>query len=360
MPTQDRRIMSLPARAPRIVLLVSVLLLGPLVSPPASGQTVEQKAGARAAADAGAEAFDQGRYEEAIDLFSRAEAVVHAPPHLLYIARSQIKLDRLIRAQDTYLKIVRERLPADAPTPFKEAWAAADRELDDLEPRIPQVTLRVEGAANGDVDVTLDGRPVPKALLGIPQPVDPGPHELRADAGQGRMVARSVRLTPGARESVTLTLPPLPSAAPALVPSAAPSPTRSPRPETRRASAPEGLGLWDQPAVAYGALGVGVVGLGVGTGFLVAYLGTRSDADQGYDACPRPCPTETRTRVDELDSRAARQGTTATVGMVVGGLGVATGVTLLVLQRRGRPDTERGLAVHPYVAGNAVGLWGRY
>jgi hypothetical protein len=336
--------------------LASALLLGPLVSRPASGQTVEQKAGARAAAQAGADAFDQGRYDEAIDLFSRAEAVVHAPPHLLYIARAQTKLGRLVRAQDTYLKIVRERLAADAPAPFKEAWAAADRELDALEPRIPQITIRVEGAANGDVDVTLDGRSVPKALLGIAQPVDPGPHELRAEAGQGRTAARSVRLTTGARESVTLTLPPPPSSAP----SPTFAPTLSPRPETPRASAPQSRGFFAQPAVAYGALGVGVVGLGVGTGFLVAYLGTRDDADRGYDNCPPSCSTEKRNRVDELDSKAARQGTTATIGMVVGGLGVATGATLLVLQRRGRPNAQQGLVLGPYLAGNGVGLWGRY
>jgi len=336
--------------------LVSALLLGPLASQPASGQTVEQKAGARVAAEAGADAFDQGRYEEAIDLFSRAEAVVHAPPHLLYIARAQAKLGRLVRAQDTYLKIVREHLPADAPDPFKEAWAAADRELDALEPRIPQVTIRVEGAASGEVDVTLDGRSVPKALLGIAQPVDPGAHELRAEDGHGRKVARSVMLTSGARESVTLTLPPPPNSAP----SPTFSPTLSRRPEMPRASASQSRGFFAQPAVAYGALGVGVVGLAVGTGFLVAYLGTRNDADQGYDHCPRPCPTEERTRIDELDSKAARQGTAATLGMVVGGLGVATGATLLVLQRRGRPNARQGLVLRPYLAGNGVGLWGRY
>jgi hypothetical protein len=338
-------------RALNLVLPLS-FALGPLGPSAAWGQTVEQKAGARATAEAGAEAFDEGRYQEAIDLFSRAEAVVHAPPHLLHIARAYAKLGKWVSAQETYLKIVREHLPSGAPDPFREAWADADRELGELEPRIPQLTIRVEGAVGEELHVTMDGQPVPGALLGVAQPADPGAHEISAEAVGGRKVARSLTLAAGARESVVLTLPqPAPGA---QTPVAGPAPTPLPPAE------PPSRSFLTEPAVAYGALGVGAVGLGIGTAYLVSYLGAKHDADKAFAACMPDCSTAERSHLDQLDSRTAERGTISVIGMVVGGLGVATGVTLLVLGNQRQSDTTRRTAVYPYLGGSAVGLWGRY
>src|SRR6187399_2839785 len=72
--------------------------------------TDRDRAAARSAADAGADAFDQQRYADAVELFGRAEKLVHATPHLLFIARSLVKLGRLVEAHETYLKIQREKL----------------------------------------------------------------------------------------------------------------------------------------------------------------------------------------------------------------------------------------------------------
>src|SRR3954451_11899470 len=81
----------------------------------------EDRAGARAAATEGAKAMEEGRYEQAIDLFTRAESLVHAPPHLVYMARSYVKLGKLVRASETYLKVTRETLPSNAPKAFTDA-----------------------------------------------------------------------------------------------------------------------------------------------------------------------------------------------------------------------------------------------
>ena len=58
----------------------------------AHAQTDLERATARDAANSGRAAFDAGQYERAIDSFSRAESLVHAPPHLLFLARAQAKL----------------------------------------------------------------------------------------------------------------------------------------------------------------------------------------------------------------------------------------------------------------------------
>ena len=64
---------------------------------------------------AGAAAFKDQRWAEAVDLFKRAESMVHAPTHLLYLARAQDKLGHLVEAHEAYLKIVKEPLPPNPP-----------------------------------------------------------------------------------------------------------------------------------------------------------------------------------------------------------------------------------------------------
>ncbi|MGC4065119.1 MAG: hypothetical protein QM784_10830 [Polyangiaceae bacterium] len=61
--------------------------------------------------------------------FNRAEKLVHAPTHLLYIARSNVKLGYLVRAQEAYQQLIREQLGASAPQAFRDAQGAAEREL---------------------------------------------------------------------------------------------------------------------------------------------------------------------------------------------------------------------------------------
>src|SRR3954464_9535518 len=121
--------------------------VGMLSVTPAWAQTKEQKAGARAAAEAGGAAFDAGRYAEAADLFERAERLMHAPPHLLYAARSHVKLGHLVEARELYLTLTRDHLPDSAPRVFREAQQAGEKELADIEPRIAYVSVVVQGAA---------------------------------------------------------------------------------------------------------------------------------------------------------------------------------------------------------------------
>src|SRR3954463_10961109 len=148
--------------------------VGMLSVTPAWAQTKEQKAGARAAAEAGGDAFDAGRYAEAADLFERAERLMHAPPHLLYAARSHVKLGHLVEARELYLTLTRDRLPDSAPRVFRDAQQMGEKELADIEPRIAYVSIVVQGAGAGAVRVTRNNEDVPAELLGIPSPINPG------------------------------------------------------------------------------------------------------------------------------------------------------------------------------------------
>ena len=73
---------------------------------PVYAQTDEARAGARSLATEGATAFSDGRFKDAVELFSKAESLVHAPPHLLFIARASTKLGQFVKAREAYEKAI--------------------------------------------------------------------------------------------------------------------------------------------------------------------------------------------------------------------------------------------------------------
>jgi hypothetical protein len=111
--------------------------------------TDAERAGARSAATAGADAFDAGKFQNALDLFARAESLVHSPVHLSYIGQCQVKLGRLVEARETYLKLQRETVAPDAHDALKRALSEAGTHLEQIEPRLPFLSIKVEGAEPG-------------------------------------------------------------------------------------------------------------------------------------------------------------------------------------------------------------------
>ncbi|MEB2310966.1 MAG: hypothetical protein OZ921_02085 [Sorangiineae bacterium] len=350
------------------VLGAAVLVIG-LGTTASSAQTAEQTAGARAAATQGAAAFQKGQWQEAIDLFSRAESLVHAPPHLLYMARASVKLGKLVKAQELYLKIVRDKLAPGAPAAFREAQQSAEAEVKDVEAKIAHLTIQVTGAGGAAVAVTVDGEKVPPALVGIAMPVDPGTRQLQATAPGFAAVTQSVTLAAGASQSVSLVLtadaaapagsasvPPAAGGAPAAPPGSAP-----PTPPDRGSGAESsGNGL---RIGSYVALGVGVVGLGAGTLFALQSSSKRSDADAAFEACGSPCLKSNPHAADAagFDDSAKSAQTLATVGFIVGGVGIATGVTLFLLSS-GKHDEKAAHAprIQPWVGLQSAGVTGTF
>lgn len=345
-------------------------------APLAAAQTDEQRAGARALATDGATAFNEGRWKDAVDLFSRAESLVHAPPHLLFLARAQEKLGKLVQARENYLKIVKETLPANAPQAFHGARAAAEQELRAVEPRIATLTIQVQAPASAaDLRVVVDGVVIPAALVGVARPVDPGEHRIEVAATGYRARPETVKLGEGERRSVSLALIAEPSAAPVTpapsgstmtpeAPPVAPTPgrelaTEGPN-ERSTDSGTSGLRIG-----SYAAWGVGAVGLGLGTYFLFDSRGKRSDADAAYEDCDarndcRENDSAAR-RTTELDDDARKALTFSIVGFSVGAVGVAVGTALfLVSSNETRERAHAGLTIRPYVGLDRAGLYGSF
>ncbi len=319
-------------------------------------QTAEERAGARAAAEAGADAFDAGRYEDAIELFRRAEAVVHATPHLLYIARAQAKLGRLVEAREGYLAIINEGLPPRANPVLAQTRKDAEQELDLLEPRIPQITVVVQGGKTDGLQVFMDDREVPSALVGIPRPVNPGAHEFYATAVGSESSRNMVTIKEGGQETVILTLRPSQAAA-------APGPADS-APAQATAATPDS-GPSGRQIIAYSALGVGAIGVGVGALFFAQANSLSNDADNTFAACNPGCTDAQVKDITALDDDAGSTRALSFVGLGVGVVGIATGVTLLLLGDSSSEDAASRSAelkpgVRPWVGLGSAGLSGRF
>jgi len=348
--------------------LCAALLSGGFVSAPSFAVSDAERAGARAAANQGADAFDQGKWAEAAELFSHAEALVHSPIHLSYMARSQLKLGHWVEAYELFNRIKRETLTPPISAPVANAVADANAQLSTLDAQMPYITLIVRGPDTQGVTVTMDGVAVPSALVGVLHPVNPGQHRFRATSATQASPEQAVEVKPAARQTIELVLTPnaaavapaTPVAAAAATPSAPPGPPPPAEPPSPSGSS-SGSGL---RVGGYVALGVGAVGVGLGTVFLLSANSKQKDADTAFAACGgKACSPGDRTRVDSLDSDAATGKTLSLTSFVVGGVGLATGVTLLVLsgkQGSSEPTAQHAPRIQPWIGYRSLGLNGTF
>lgn len=339
-----------------------------LSAPPAGAQTKEQKADARAAAEAGGDAFDAGKWAEAADLFERAERLMHAPPHLLFAARAHAKLGHLVQARELYLTLTREHLPDHPPKAFKDAQQLGERELADVEARLPYVSLVVQGAGKAPIRVTRNGEDVPTELLGVPAPINPGEYSFQAFAEGMESTATTVKISDGARETVIMTLRAIPGWKPTPKSEA---PTSSPEPHVAQSSltsdsphdaAPRSSG---RPLLigSIASFAVGAAGVGLGVVFLGKHSSTSDKSQSLYAQCGENgalCPESSALaqQIQSLDGDARTQLAVSVTSFVVGGLGLAGGVTLLILDSK-RNDTA-GVGVSPVIGLNYAGVRGSF
>jgi hypothetical protein len=352
----------MPPDSMRATLFSAAGILLILAPTPAFAQTDLERAAAREAADAGRAQFEAGSYAEAIDSFSRAQQLVAAPPHLLYLARAQAKLGKLVEAHENYLKITRETLPAKSPKAFLDAESAAERELEAVDARLPSVTIAVQGAPATDVSVQMDGATLSAAMVGIPLPVDPGQHVFEARGASAQSAPVTVTVAEGAKETVMLTLrasTPAPAGSAGASASASTSLTSDPLTDDSAHSSISGLSL-----ASYVAFGVGAVGLGVGTYFLVKSSSTRSSSNNLFNSCNAtpPCSDLQQSQIASKDSDADSQRNVGVGGLVVGGVGAITGVTLLILSSGHGAATAQNDAprVTPLFGFRSFGLAGTF
>jgi len=194
------------------VNFAAAVMLSITTSAVAMGQSAADKATARQMATQGSQYYQQGKHAEALDLLQRAEQLYDAPVHLIYIARTQAALGKLVEASETYRRLVRTDLAAGAPQAFKDAVADAQKELQQLEPKIPSLRIEVTPTDAKGLQLKLDGEVLSSVVIGINRPTNPGKHSVEAAAADFNPASASVDLVAGGKQTVTLQMHPRPGA----------------------------------------------------------------------------------------------------------------------------------------------------
>jgi hypothetical protein len=313
------------------------------------------KGAARALSNEAKRDFDAGRFEEAGRKFQRAYEVAKVPTLALWAARSLAKHGQLVAASELYRQAT--RLTANdlwVGNAQQQAQADAAKELAELQPRIPVLRVRVEGAAANDVTLTIDGAMIASALFGIDLPADPGWRRVVGKCGD-ESSEQTVYLREGDHKEAVVKFsarPPVQAANPAAVPMAAtpmaqPVATAgaegssagtltTPTPPAEATSSGGAQQTWGWVAVSVGAA---LLVMGGVTGIVVL-----SDSSL-RNSCPNGVCTSTvsKSKVDNYNLMR----TLSTVGLIAGGVGAAVGVTLLLWTPKREGDTRAALWLGP-------------
>jgi hypothetical protein len=272
----------------------------------AAAPTPADREAARALATRGYELFESKDYAHAIESFEKAESRIHAPPHWLYIARSQAKLGKLLAAKTTYESILAEKLPDGSPMPFRDAQSSAKSELGEVNVLIPSIELTLVGAGSASAIVRLDDQPFPASAMGQNYPADPGLHTFVVTFPGSAPIERTVAVkADGVTEHVNIALDDAPShgKAPIIV------------------------------AFTLGGLALGAGG---------ATLGIYSSQTPGSNAL----------RIASIGSFAA------------GGLGVGVGIVLLAVRPSSapaaKPSAHAGPQINATIGPGSIGLVGTF
>lgn len=166
------------------------------------------KATARQLGEEGMRALDAGDCATASEKLWRAHDLVHVPTLAFYAGKCLEKLGRLVDAEEKYLEAMRDVVEPNAPDAVKAAQVDAERARDALLPRIPSVLISIRPQAL-DALVTIDGKPMPPAMIGVKRPIDPGTHDAAVQRA-GAVVHRPFVVAEGQAVSVDIELPVVP------------------------------------------------------------------------------------------------------------------------------------------------------
>ena len=338
-------------RTPVLAALLCAAIPRPALAQDAQAENV---AAARSLGIQGVQLAEAGKCNEAIEKLSRAESLYHAPTILGRLGECQVNVGQIVLGTENLNRVVREQLPANAPAAFRDAQDRARRVLGPALARIGHLTVEVE-PKDAPATVTVSGAAVPKALLGVERPTDPGTHEVIANAPGYLPAKTSVELTEGGKQTVTLRLTPDPNAVVTPPPVAATTPPAEQTPDTRPpAQAEHSSG---NKTLAYVLLGVGGVGVITGSVTGLLALGKKGDLD-----CPeKQCSGDS---ADDLDS-ANTMATISTIGFAVGLPAAAVGTILLLTgssssEKSGSKTKQKHFAATPYVGVGNAGVSGTF
>jgi hypothetical protein len=292
-------------------------------------------------------ASDRGDHAHAVELLTRAAAVRASTSLRQFLADELALSGNWLRAYTEAVQCERE--------------ATADRHLRDrrdilrdcarissrARPHLGQLVVTAPDDV-ASLRVRVAGVEVPRALWGVAFPVAAGDTAVEASADDGRTFRESVTVAEGQERALRVVLPPIAPHVAQVAP--APPAARVAAPLTLQrgtapvrlvAPAPRGRPAQPLRAVAWSALGLGVVGLGVGVAATVL-TGDAADTFNATGACGEAEPSRGGDGCQSAYDRVTTLHAIAVTGWIVGGVGAVAGAVLLAIPGRAA-SSARGM-----------------
>ncbi|HNS96788.1 MAG TPA: hypothetical protein PLJ27_23965 [Polyangiaceae bacterium] len=276
------------------------------------------------------QSFDKQQYDAALTGFLASYDVVASPNSLLMAARALVALDRLEEAFATYQEVIEVAKEAAAKDKkYAPSLESAEKEFEELRPRIALVTFDIVGATS-DTELFINDQPMARDRWDKQIPVRAGVVSITAKSPGKPDFQQDLTLSGGA-SSQRIDLQAFWAPPP-------PPPSTDIDDESSAHGNVDLLGL-DKRTWAYIAGGVGAAGV---VTFGVFGALNQSKYNNLQDDCPNGrCPSD---RSDDINA-GRRYQTIANVGLVVGVVGLGTGTALYFLSKdsgREQPTTQVG------------------
>ena len=285
---------------------------------------------ARAQFQRGIELEQAGNYTTALEQFRDVGQVRMTPQVRFHIATCEEKLGRLVTALGGYQLAFADadKVGADFKT---EVEAAVTR----LEASIPKLLIE-RGVGAEAAEIQLDGVALGATSIGVPVPLDPGPHSVSAKAPGYLPFSQTVSIGQNEAKTVNISLSPEPV-------------------EVLPPRGPSSAGSVEKPnakLIPYVVGGAGLASL-IGSG---VFFGLRQSAISDLESQCGPsraaCPSSAASEYSNLKV----YNVAAQVTLGAGVLGVGAGVTLWLLQKRPTAAKAHGLLVLPSAPSSVAGV----
>jgi hypothetical protein len=312
------------------LLTLSAASIG-LSARPAAAQDKKELSKARAQFQRAIELEQAGNYSTALEQFRDVGQVRMTPQVRFHIASCEEKLGRLVTALGGY-----QLAYADADGVGEDFKAEVDAAVTRLQATIPKLVIQ-RGPGAEAAEIQLDGVALGASSVGVPVPLDPGPHSVSAKAPGALPFSQTVTILENEQKTVDVALTPEPQ-------EARPSP----------GVAAGGSAEKSNPRlIPYVIGGVGIASL-IGSGVLFALRqSTLSDLEAqcgpNRDACPSSAASDY--------SNLKLYNVTSQVALGVGVACVGTSVTMLLLQRKhAAPAASAGMTLVPSAPNSLAGV----
>jgi hypothetical protein len=293
----------------------------------AHAQDKKELSKARANFQRAIELEQAGNYTTALETFRDVGQVRMTPQVRFHIATCEEKLGRLVTALGGY-----QLAFADADSVGDDFKAEVDRAVTRLQASIPKLVIN-RGTGAEAAEIELDGVALGASSVGVPVPLDPGPHSVNAKAPDSQPFSQTVTIAENEQKDIEVV----------LVPIAA---------EQRANFGPSGpLEKPRSHVIPYVIGGVGVASL-IGSGVLFGLRqSTLSDLESKCGAGRQSCPNNARGEVSNL----SLYNTTAQIALGVGVAGVGAAVGILLWQRKHPTTSATGMMFLPSAPNSLAG-----